>query len=48
MMKDNAFFNDYALAHELGMTVSEIQRMTHREWLGWHSYFARREAERPK
>ncbi len=49
MMQDNGVFNEYGLALQLGMTVAQLrQTMTHKEYLGWQSYFARREAERPK
>jgi len=49
MMQDNNLFNEHHLALELKMTVGELrQTMTHKEYLGWQSYFRRREAERPK
>ena len=44
-MLDNSMYNEYALALELSMTVAELQQMTHAEYLGWQSFFARRHAE---
>ena len=45
MMLDDGMFGEYQLAHELRKTVAEINEMTHIEYLGWCSYFARRAAE---
>ena len=46
-MLDDGLYSEYQLAHEIGgMTVEEMRRrMTHAEFLGWHSYFRRRNAE---
>ena len=45
MMLDDSTYNEYAIALELRKTVAEIRQMTHREWLGWQSFFKRRAAE---
>ena len=44
-MLDDGMFGEYQLAHELRKTISEIRMMTHIEYLGWQSFFARRHAE---
>lgn len=34
----------YYLAHQLGMSVSEVRAMGHRELIGWGAYFTARAA----
>jgi hypothetical protein len=39
----------YSLAHALHKTVSEIEQMTHKEYLGWFTYFSEMNQEsKPK
>ncbi len=45
MMLDNSLFNEFRLAHELGMRHTEIMMMTNTEYLRWQAYFKRRAAE---
>lgn len=34
----------FYLAHELGTTVTEVERMPHAEYIGWRAYFTARAA----
>ena len=45
MMRDNSLYNEYVLAHELGMKHSTMMTMTNTEYLEWQAYFKRRQAE---
>ena len=47
MMKDNSLYNEYTLAHELGIRHTEVMKMHNTEYLEWQAYFKRRNAERP-
>ncbi len=45
MMRDNSLFNEYMLAHRLGMKHSELMTMTNTEYLEWQAFAKRCVAE---